>query len=57
MDYSVGDFCRVSFTTQGTQVHCSPYDLQPVVYPKGTTIYALTNGFLFRCTSLIQGVL
>jgi hypothetical protein len=57
MDYAVGDFCRICFTTQGTTVQCSPYDLQPVVYPKGTTIYALTNGFLFRCTSLIQGVL
>ena len=55
MDYSVGDFCRVSFTTQGTQVHCSRYNLQPIVYPFGTSIHALTNGFLFRCSSLIRG--
>lgn len=55
MDYSVGDFCRICFTTQGTTVQCSPYNLQPIVYPFGTTIYALTNSCLFRSTSLIRG--
>ena len=56
MDYSVGSFCRVSFTTQGTQAHCCYTNLQPVVYPQGTSVYALTNGFLFRCTSLLQTI-
>ena len=56
MDYSVGSFCRVSFTTQGTQAHCSHANLQPVVYPQGTSVHALTNGFLFRCTSLLQTI-
>ena len=53
--FAVGDFCRICFTTQGTTVLCSTDNLQPLVYPRGTTIYALTNSCLFRRTSLIRG--
>ena len=55
LDYSSGSFCRIAFTVQGTTALCDK-NLRPVIYPSGTTVYAITNNCTYRCTYLLEGI-